>query len=324
MIIKENDGVYQDIERLQALLNHPNADTRSKILIEEQIRKLKAGERGESNALYHIKTYFGMSENWIVLNDLRLEVDGMVAQIDHLLISRLLDFWVCESKHVRNGVRINEHGEFTTYDYQRRPCGMASPIEQNERHIRVLRKVFEAGHVKMPTRLGMTLKPRFRSAVLISHGAISRPKTTVPGLESVMKTENLERYIRSTSENGNPLDIAKLVAQATIADIGQQLVKLHRPIAFDWERRMRLGDVTPPPSEDRAELAVVMPTKPIDTSDTVSTSEKRPARKVRPLAACEACGDPISSGVKSYCVKNPEKFANKIYCMPCQAKLGMS
>jgi len=63
-----------------------------------------------------------------------------VAQIDHLLINRLLDIWVLESKHFAEGVSINDHGEWTGFSGGR-PYGMASPIEQNRKHVAVLEQV---------------------------------------------------------------------------------------------------------------------------------------------------------------------------------------
>ncbi len=61
-------------------------------------------------AAYEIDFHHKASRNWAVIHDLRLEYRGRVAQIDHLLINRWLEFWVCESKHFSEGVAINEQG----------------------------------------------------------------------------------------------------------------------------------------------------------------------------------------------------------------------
>lgn len=326
MIIKESDGVSADIDRLLALLDHPNADTRARMKIEEQVRMLKAGDRGEASAFYHMNTYFGASKNWAVIHDLRIEHDGNVAQIDHLLIGRLLDIWVCESKNGQNGIRINEFGEFTTYGPDRRPRAMASPIEQNERHIHVLKALVAAGAVQMPRRLGMTLKPRFRSAVLIANGTISRPKVPIPGLEVVMKTEQFRQRITSDDDTGNPLDLAKLVASETIADIGRQLADLHRPIAFDWEKRLGLHE--PMKARDRGApvrsrttgpvLAVVPKVEP----EVAAAEARAPKKSVSAAVPCAACGAAVSRGVRAFCEKNEERFGGAIYCMVCQPGVG--
>jgi hypothetical protein len=46
----------------------------------------------------------------VVIHDLRIEHRGRVAQIDHLLINRVLDIFVLESKNYYYGVKISEEG----------------------------------------------------------------------------------------------------------------------------------------------------------------------------------------------------------------------
>src|SRR5690606_15808502 len=120
-----------------------------------------------------------------VIHDLRLEINGRVAQIDHLLIGRMLEVYVLETKTFSTGITINEHGEFSL-PYEGKEIGIPSPIEQNNRHIRVLEDAFkEIGH---PTRLGIPMPPSFRSVVLVSPKAtIKRPKTSKIDLESIVK-----------------------------------------------------------------------------------------------------------------------------------------
>jgi len=56
-------------------------------MVDQEIRALKAGRRGEHDTAYEIDFHLGESKNTMVLHDLRFELDdGRVAQIDHLLI----------------------------------------------------------------------------------------------------------------------------------------------------------------------------------------------------------------------------------------------
>lgn len=331
MILKDRDGAFADIERLSRLAAHPNASPRQRIEIEEEIRRLKAGERGESSAAYHLKTFFGASENWIVIHDLRLEHDGVVAQIDHLLIGRLLDIWVCESKNVANGVKINEHGEFVTF-YDRKPRAMASPVEQTERHIHVLQRVLDSGKVQLPTRLGMTLRPRLRGLVLIANGSISRPRVAVPGLEMVIKSEHLRRHVTRAGDSGNPLDLAKYISFETLKALGDQLVAMHRPIVFDWERRIGLqveaasASRSPHWQSPEAYLGA----QPVPQRNAVQGKQaERPAaspvaQTSKQTGGCEKCGAVLTSGVRAFCERNPERFNGGVYCMACQPSIGRS
>ena len=130
--------------------------------------------------------------NVMTLHDLRLDLDGRVAQIDHLLINRLFEVWVCESKSFTGRVSVNQHGEWSVY-YGGQPRGIDSPIEQNRRHVAVLNDLFARGHVTLPKRLGLTLTPEVRSLVLLSKKtSLERPLgfTRVDGMETVIKVDS--------------------------------------------------------------------------------------------------------------------------------------
>ena len=238
--------------------------------------------------------------NRAVIHDLRLEVDGRVAQVDHLIIDRLLTIWVCESKHFAGGVGVNDHGEWVTF-FGGRPNGIPSPIDQNRRHVAVLHDVFERKLVEPKKRLGMTIKPQFKSVILVSNNArISRPKTkaaaaAVDELDSVMKVEKLQAAIDRDAESRSVTAMARVVSSETIERLARDLVALHRPIRMDWAARFGLTS---------------RPIPPLSTS-------ARPASP-RPKRTCESCGASISDGVARYSAEHGERFGGRILCMSCQ------
>src|SRR5437870_6175993 len=195
MRIKSADDRQPQINGLMALLSRRDVSVRTQQRIEQEIRTIEAGQRGEAQAAYQIDFYYDRDPNVMTIHDLRLNCDGRVAQIDHPLITRSFEFWVCESKNFGEGVEINEQGEWSVSNGGRKR-GIQSPIEQNKRHIVVLKDVFARRLVTMPTRLGLTFKATLRSLVLVSDRThITRPKGTaserVNGLESVIKAEQL-------------------------------------------------------------------------------------------------------------------------------------
>ena len=143
MIIKQADDKHHRLDSLQSLLSHPNADASTKKRIDREILNIKAGIRGEEEAAYEMKVHWGDSKNWMIINDLRIEHNDLVAQIDHLLINRWLEMWVCESKHFSEGIAINEHGEFAAF-FGSKPFGIPSPIEQYSQHILILKRIFDS------------------------------------------------------------------------------------------------------------------------------------------------------------------------------------
>ena len=165
MLIKAADDKTKDIETLKALAARPDASTDTRKRIEQEIRNIQSGIKGEAEAAYEIEFYYGAAKNWMALHDLRLECEGRVAQIDHLLINRFLEIYVCESKRFAEGIAVNEQGEFAAF-YGGKAYGVPSPVEQNKRHMAVLESVFKSGQVVPPKRLGITLSPTLNGLII--------------------------------------------------------------------------------------------------------------------------------------------------------------
>ncbi|RJX35565.1 MAG: NERD domain-containing protein [Desulfurivibrio sp.] len=328
MIIKNADDKQCQIEALQTLLAHPGADSSTKRRIEREILNIKAGIRGEEEAAYEIKVHWGESKNWVVIHDLRIEHGGLVAQIDHLLINRFMEVWVCESKHFSEGIAINEHGEFSTFRGSK-PYGVSSPIEQNNKHLLILKRFFDSGGIALPTRMGLTIKPTLKSLVLISNGArISRPKARIDGIESIIKIDQLFKTIdKAIDDNNNPLNIAKLIGQETLKDLGEKIAQCHKPIQFDWAAKFGLSSSWQPPLAALASSLETLkavkttmggPEKPPQAEAKAGSTDE--AKKPKQKLVCHSCGVSITYNVAKFCWVNKKRFAGNIYCMECQKK----
>lgn len=319
MIIKQADSKQSDLATLQDLLSHPEADTVTKKRIEREIRNIQAGIRGEEEAAYEMKVHWGESKNWMILNDLRIEHHDLVAQIDHLIMNRWMDTWVCESKNFSEGIAINEHGEFSAF-FGGKPYGVPSPIEQNNKHILILQRLFDSGDVKLPTRLGFTIKPSLKSLVLVSKGArISRPKGKVDGLSCIVKNDQLFNFIDKAVDASGPLLMAKAIGQDTLEEVAREIAKHHKPARFDWLAKFGLSDIANTPARGM-EPSAREATVPV-TASHLAISEK-PAngevQKPKQKLICHACGTSITYNVAKFCWFNKQKFGGNIYCMDCQ------
>jgi hypothetical protein len=271
MILKDTDAKSVHLVELASLLCKPGVPADKQALIERELKFMRAGMKGESESAYDIDFYSGQSKNRIVIHDLRLEHNGRVAQIDHLILNRLLEVYVLETKHFTEGVSINEQGEFSIW-FGGKPRGIPSPLEQNDRHIEVLKDVFKT--IQMPTRMGFRLQPSFESLVLVSKNARSgRPKTFKT--DRVLKSDQLETWIEKSVETGSPLIIAKIVSLETLTDIARQLVALHKPLVPDYKAKFGITEemlrpVAPPP--------VVVPTPaPAPASEIPEEAATAPA-----------------------------------------------
>ncbi|WP_054971093.1 nuclease-related domain-containing protein [Alicyclobacillus ferrooxydans] len=83
MIVKQPDDRSSHITQLEELLEIVPADKKSTVAAE--LRALRAGMKGERDSSYLIDFDYGNSNNWVVIHDLRLEMNDRVAQIDHLI-----------------------------------------------------------------------------------------------------------------------------------------------------------------------------------------------------------------------------------------------
>ncbi|MGB3394046.1 MAG: NERD domain-containing protein [Stenotrophomonas sp.] len=253
----------------------------------EELRMRKAGIRGEKDSAYLIDFDFAQSPNWAVIHDLRFEHAGRTAQIDHVLINRWMDVYVLETKHFHSGMKITEEGEFLRWnDFRKKFEGMASPLEQNERHIKVLKDVMAT--ISLPTRLGLAIQPAFQQLVLASPKArIDRPKKF--DASRVIKADLLKKTIDRDFEKENPLigilrTAAKLVSAETVEYVARQLAACHRPLrANEAQKVPTLSPVLPKPEainspeKERVEPAL----KPI--VGTVDTSQGK-------AVSCKSCG----------------------------------
>lgn len=272
MLIKAATDRSQDLETLQSLLASPGITAPTRALIDKEIRNIRAGAKGEAEAAYEIEFHHKASRNWAVIHDLRIEHQGRVAQIDHLLINRWLEIWVCESKHFSEGVAINEQGEFTGF-FAGRPYGVPSPLEQNRKHVAVLQAILSSSVIQLPTRLRLTLKPAIQSVILVSKGArISRPKTMPDGIDRVIKSDQLrdliERRIVEESAAASLLSMGRFISSETLEDLAKKIAGLHRPITFDWAGKFGLkgqGTAQAPAAQPSVTEVVQRPTERLPT-----------------------------------------------------------
>ena len=309
MLIKKSDDKTKDIETLRSLLAHPAASAETKKRIETEIRNIASGIKGEQDAAYEIDFHYGQSKNWAIIHDLRLEHKGRVAQIDHLLINRFLDFWVCESKRFSEGIAINDQGECAMF-WNSKPQGIGSPHEQNAKHIAVIKAACDDGTIQLPKRLGFSIKPSFNGLVVVSKNArITRPKAKGWWDDGIAKADQVKAKIEKSFDNdNNPLVMAKLISSETLQDFARSLLCLHERASFDWHGKFGLPkDISAPSRIERP----ATPATPL--AATTSTAEPKKSK-----LACVSCGTVVEMKVARFCWFNKAKFGGNIYCMDCQ------
>ena len=244
MIIKNKDDSQDAIDYLSDLLERDISDDKKK-LIDRELKNLCSGKSAQDSAVHFLDAVFKKSKNWALIHDLRIEHDGDVAQIDHLLIGRMMDVYVIESKNFTSGVSISEEGE-VSYFYNDTPCAITSPIVQNERHIKLLDKFLTATDL-LPKRLGITLQPRYRNIVLISPDApLVKPTKGLYDCSAAMKADKFSGRFKDKLDKDELYEdidsLAKVISQDTLQRFSEKLVLHHTPFAIDYRARFASGD----------------------------------------------------------------------------------
>lgn len=279
MIIKSADDRSRDLAELEATL--AIASGQRKAQLERELRNIRAGLKAEQEAAYLIDFHLRASSITGVIHDLRLDIGGRVAQIDHLLIHRTLNVFVLETKHFHSGLKVTEDGEFLRWnDYRRTYEGMASPFAQNERHIAVLKDAFK--RIDMPTRMGFRLSPTFVSFVIVSPNArVDRPKRF--DTSRIIKADMVLKALEAKLDNEGVLEsiagISRFVSGETVMDISRKLVALHTPAA-----RRTSGQ----PSPDRTVSSAEAPD--VAHENRNQAIAKRPVGANSADRSCRTCG----------------------------------
>ena len=232
MLLKQKDNRDSDIQELNRLLGS-NLTAKQRFMVERELKCLQSGERNEQNSAYYLDFRYKDSQNWAVLHDLRIELRGRVAQIDHLLINRFLDVFVLESKNYYYGIKVTPEGEFLVWNgktYQ----AIESPIEQNNRHIQALQMAVEDRNLG-PRRLGFAIPINYRNIVLLSPTSkIIRPDAAPFDLSAIQKADAFSSFASKEVEKKTIIEAPKIIGSDTLQEFGEKLVKLHRPGSFDY------------------------------------------------------------------------------------------
>lgn len=320
MIIKpfNEHNANAAIQELESLLALPSLNQNTQNKITQEIKKIRSGLTGEKEAAYQLDFHWGQSKNWMVIHDLHIEYNGLSAQIDHLIINRFMEIYVCESKRFSEGIAINDHGEFSMF-YNGKPYGIQSPIEQNNRHIALLEKIFSDNLIELPTRMGIPIKPKLFSLILVANSArIIRPNKKFKGLDRVIKNEQVKNIIqKDIDSNLNFLEIARLISPDTVAAFAQNLAKLHQPQSFDWQAKFGID----PAIKQSVDPVVENSADPqLNSHPTINlpSPDKEQSNQQHKRLFCAACKKTVSTNVAQFCWSHKNQFGGKVYCYSCQ------
>lgn len=323
MSLKSADDKSKRLTLLENLQLSHLLDSRQKDWLNKEFWTFKQGIQGERDSAHYIDSYFKDGENHVVLHDLRFEVDGEVAQIDHLILNRGGIFYLLETKNFSGNLIINEHGEFTVHYADGRRFGIPSPIEQSLRHERVLRKLL--------ARLGIEGRtqalPEFHHIVMLHPKAIiERPSAASFDTSNVIKADQFptwhQRFVGKLGV-GSVLKFAlNLRNLDTLQEQGKKLMRQHRPADL-----LALPEFMKPQKPAPVKVPAVVANFSAKASSHLTTSVKSGATQSLSINAkssstavpekrllCAHCSTKITYEEGKFCWNRNERFGGAAYC----------
>jgi hypothetical protein len=182
-----------------------------------------AGRRAEEQMAHYLKRFFGNSVDIDVLNGLRIELRGEVAQIDHLVLHPW-GITIIESKSVAGSVQIKDDGQWIRW-FNKQPQGTRSAVTQARMQGMMLRELLTAA-VKQKAAFD---ELDFDLLVAISDSGTIQWPTTGP-LSEICKADQVPDKILAkvlARRSGEP-PFASANRRAT----AEFLKLVHRPAGF--------------------------------------------------------------------------------------------
>jgi Nuclease-related domain len=319
MIIKQADDKTKRLAMLAELKRSALLDARQKEWLDDELWRVRQGIEGERDAAFYIDSYLRDSQSNAVIHDLRLELDGEVAQIDHLFFNRLLHFFLVETKCFNGNLVINDHGEFSVSYASGKAFGIPSPIEQSKRHERILAKVLE--RLEISGRLGV--KPSFHHVVLLHPKAIiERPKGATFDSSCVIKADALPTWHQKWMDKDFGVKdtfsgLINMRSSETIAEWAEQLKRQHRPTnplllpEFMAPKAAQVRAEEPRPAYANSPSPAAAPVaKPAPAASTIAAPDESLKKKL----ICVTCGTKISYPEGKFCWNNEKRFGGFQYC----------
>ena len=180
---KADSDAKKQLERLQQL--YTTAPDRVKPQIERDMKLLAYGIAGEESVAFELNnSYLPI----IVLHDLRLEHEGLSAQIDYLIITTKFCL-IVECKNLFGNLEVNSRGEFIrelAFNGTRKKEGIYSPITQNVRHMEMIKAL----------RLGNKRNPLMRAALEKSFGDFHRSVIVLANPKTVINLKHAPKNVK--------------------------------------------------------------------------------------------------------------------------------
>jgi hypothetical protein len=262
-----------------------------------------AGRKAEEQMAHYLRRFFGTSQEVDVLNYLRVDLAGEVAQIDHLVLHPF-GLSIVESKSVAGSVQIKDDGQWIRW-YNKQPQGMRSPVTQAKMQGMLLRELLQ----RTVNQKGFFDSIRMDVLVAISdNGTIQWPASGA--LPEVCKADQIpERVMALIEQERRGNQMAEVLTGSHRRAIVDFLCIVHKPLKATppivaepvledgWGRSNAKSGLTPQTSTVAASPASTLPKKICKHCGGADLEAQH--GKFGYYFSCRACGK--NTGIKFEC-----------------------
>lgn len=254
------DSIENRLAGLEGLLTHDTTAFQRK-QIQQEIRNLKKGAVGERKVAFHLNNLY---PNHAIAHDVRLNVNGKIAQIDHIGINRFGVVKLYETKSFNRDVMIDEDGVFHYFDRKNQSYKpFPSPIEQSKRHETVLLEAF--------AEIGFLPLSVMHFVVFDYQSKITKPSE---GFENVCYLDMIEKANENEAVKTGVLDVFSMLKTGTQKLLKQNplspeealkviVERFHQPFEIDYRAKFGLDKTPDMPVKVESQI----PTDPLKTND---------------------------------------------------------
>jgi hypothetical protein len=318
MLLKDCDSREYDVLVLEVLAQNATLSTQERQQVLRMLRGVRAHQERRRSLARFLNTLFESRDDWVVLHDLRLEGDDGVIELDHVLINRLMQFWVLDASCFDLPLTISPFGELSAHQGPSVEQGASvgqgsledigevvqsgdelrltpSPLLALKEQQQCFRRWLESSGL-LPSRLGMVLQPQLTHRLVIAaEEQVSRPPEDILDSRALVDLRGLSEECLNLGSGAASVarmrDFTHRIDPRRLRRLGRAILAQHGPSRVDWASRLGLSEhvtVAIHPDEQTA-YAWVPPQDPSASpsvapvrDDAIPTSSGNDAPQVTP------------------------------------------
>lgn len=241
VFLKQDSELEKRVEALKKLKEkYPNNQD-----IINDLQFAEAGLKGEKEIEFCLKNAnIGM----YVLHDINLEIDGLSAQIDYIVITPAKCYLI-ECKNMIGNITIDNNGQFIreyTINGKKVKKAIESPLRQSERHREVLLKISNSNNKSIIDRIRFDEKifENYHKTIVVfanNSGILYNKYAPKEFKQKVIRSDELVNYIKKDLDNSDYKE-----SQRAMEKYANAFLKVHVEKEIDYESLYKVDDIICP------------------------------------------------------------------------------